>query len=182
MNISVVDCAQWDGFEWQTRMTLTGVQFKTASPLDTMFDNFPPNPLMLAARTELSIIINELWVNALDHGLLGLDSALKEGEDGMLNYYREREVALAQMNSGTITFSLHCKIVGGIAEFTLACEDSGTGFNLDEVLTRSKNDSRYSGRGLRMVAALCDEITSNACGNIISLRYRWPAQPARELR
>jgi serine phosphatase RsbU (regulator of sigma subunit) len=168
--------AEWDGFEWQTRMKFDNAQLRVESPLDMMLNSFPPNPMILAARADLSVIINELFVNALDHGLLKLDSALKEGEDGMLNYYGAREAALAAMDSGHIAFALHCKINKGIAEFALSFEDSGSGFNIDEVLTRSPNGSQYSGRGLRMVAAMCDEIISNSSGNTISLRYCWPAQ------
>ncbi|MDB6060501.1 MAG: hypothetical protein JWM78_604 [Verrucomicrobiaceae bacterium] len=167
--------AEWDGFQWQTEMTFTAAQFKAELPLDLILSNFPPNPLILAARADLSVMINELFVNALDHGLLGLDSALKEADEGMLTYYVQREEALTQLTEGSIKFSLRCEINKGIARFYLSFEDSGPGFNIDEVLTRAPDETQFSGRGLRMIAAMCEEITSNSAGNTISLRYRWPA-------
>ena len=167
--------AEWDGFAWQTEMSFSPAQFRSESPLDMMLSNFPPNPLVLAARADLSLIITELFVNALDHGLLGLSSDLKEGEDGMLAYYNQREAALTELARGSIDFSMRCQINKGVANFTLSFQDSGPGFNIDDVLTRTADESQYGGRGLRMIAAMCEEIASSESGNKISLRYRWPS-------
>lgn len=45
-------------------------------------------------------IIKELFVNALDHGLLGLDSNIKNGPDGFSNYVVERQKRLEAMTEG----------------------------------------------------------------------------------
>ena len=167
--------AEWDGFSWQTEMNFRSPQFRAELPLDLMLSNFPPNPLILAARADLSVIINELFVNSLDHGLLKLDSMLKEGEEGMQTYYSLREEKLSDIKEGNVKFTLRCEINKGIAQFWMTFEDSGDGFDIDTILTRSSDDSHHSGRGLRMIAAMCDEISSNESGNTVQLRYRWPA-------
>lgn len=167
--------AEWDGFVWQTEMTFEPAQFRAELPLDLMLSNFPPNPLILAARSDLSVIINELFVNSLDHGLLNLDSAMKEGEDGMMTYYMQREAMLAELTEGSIKFTLRCEINKGIAQFWMTFQDSGAGFDIDTILTHTPDNAQYSGRGLRMIAAMCDEISNNESGNTVQLRYRWPA-------
>lgn len=169
--------AGWDGFVWQTDLTFTAMQLRADSPLELILSNFPPNPYILAARGDLSVIIHELFVNALDHGLLNLDSALKAGPDGMLAYYIEREKRLAVLVEGTISFSLRCEVKNNFAQFHLVVSDTGAGFNFADVMQRaSAPAASYSGRGLSMVVAMCEEISANPAGNVISLRYCWPSQ------
>lgn len=167
--------AEWEGFVWQTELSFTAAQLRADAPLELVLSNFPPNPYILAARADLSVILHELFVNALDHGLLQLDSTLKAGAEGMLAYYSEREKRLAVLASGAISFSLHCEVNQRVAQFQLEFRDSGSGFDFAGVMFTAADASGYSGRGLRMVAAMCDEISANAAGNVISLRYSWPS-------
>jgi serine phosphatase RsbU (regulator of sigma subunit) len=168
--------AEWNGFEWKTSIHFTAAQLRNEQPLDLILKALPTHPMVLAARADLSIIINELFVNALDHGLLKLDSALKEGDDGLLNYFMEREQRLQQLEEGHIAFDLHNRVENGICYFSICCRDSGNGFNLKNALAQDSDEMRHSGRGLQMIAAMCEEIAAGTTQSAVELRYRWPAR------
>jgi len=47
------------------------------------------------------MILSELFNNALDHGILKLDSSLKQHEEGMEKYFDERAKTLGQCGGRT---------------------------------------------------------------------------------
>lgn len=168
------NCAEseWDGFHWQTAMQFSVLQIKMGQSLPLFFSGFPANPVVRAARADVSFIINELFINALDHGLLHLDSALKEQDDGMEIYFQQRELKLEALRDGAIDIAVDCRFENGAAFFTITCSDTGTGFDLDVTLRKPISDWSHSGRGLRAIAAMSDHISAD--GNSINVRYRWP--------
>jgi len=169
------DYAQWNGFSWRMQMQFNARQIKAEQPLDLLYSSLPAHPIIRAARADLSLIVTELFANALDHGLLGMDSALKERGEGLMEYYLLREQRLQSLQEGLISFDLSCRVKDGVGEFHIQCEDSGTGFDYAALLARQQDDSQCSGRGLRMIAAIGANLTINRTGNGISLDYRWPA-------
>jgi anti-sigma regulatory factor (Ser/Thr protein kinase) len=168
------DYSQWNGFHWRTRMQFSAAQIGSEQPLDLFFSSLPAHPIVRAARADLSLIITELFVNALDHGLLDLDSSLKDQGEGLMQYFMLREQRLQKLQSGLIDIELSCRVEQGIGRFQIVCEDSGAGFDCAAALACVPDDTRHCGRGLQMLAAICESIESNAVGNQLSLQYRWP--------
>ncbi len=60
-------------------------------------------------KQDIYIILRELFSNALEHGLLRLDSPLKDAADGFAEYYKSREVRLGQLDEGWIRLGLEHK-------------------------------------------------------------------------
>ena len=58
-----------------------------------------------AEGQSLFTVMTELYVNALDHGVLGLDSNLKSDQDGFETYFLTRESRLARLDSGYVIFN-----------------------------------------------------------------------------
>ena len=54
----------------------------------------------------LYTVLTELFVNALDHGVLGLSSELKQSAQGFAQYFAERELRLNALETGFIDMSL----------------------------------------------------------------------------
>ncbi len=171
---TTTDMEEVDGFRWQTHLQLDPPQLRNENPLELIFSTLPAHPIIRAARADISFIINELFINALDHGLLGLQSEMKEQEDGLLEYFSQRAQRLAALDEGCIELEITCTVSEGIGAFTIRCSDSGPGFSFAAALRTEESDWRHSGRGLSTVAAMCDELESNECGNSISARYHWP--------
>ena len=160
--------------------------------------NFNPVPLMLHVSMEvpelkgfgqdLYTLYAELISNAVDHGLLGLDSQLKTDAEGFKQYYALRAERLQQLDGQTIRVSVrhHPEEGGGL--LVIRVEDSGQGFDFRKLDLNVPKSSLYSGRGLPLVASLCERLEFFATGNIVEAHYRWRSEihsvklPASALR
>ena len=163
-----------EGFHWRTQFRFDPPQLRTDHPLELILNTLPAHPLVRAARADISFIVNELFVNALDHGLLRLQSSLKEQEDGLIEYFYQREQNLSVLRHGHIELEIACEVAAGTGNFVIRCSDSGPGFNFATAMTAEPEEWRHSGRGLRTIAAMCEHLAANDTGNTITARYRWP--------
>ncbi len=124
-------------------------------------------------RESLYLIFGELLSNAVEHGLLGLDSGLKNSPDGFLNYYTARASRLAQMRSGGVV--IECEYAphadGGI--LTICIEDSGAGFDHGSMLRSLDENRGLHGRGIPLLRSLCRSVCYPGCGNRVEVVYAW---------
>jgi anti-sigma regulatory factor (Ser/Thr protein kinase) len=129
-------------------------------------------------RSDVFAILRELLTNAIDHGLLGLDSSLKATQDGFVEYYRLRDVRLRSLRNGHITLRVTREPARGRGWETLriAVSDSGAGFDHVAELARAADPDcasrRGRGRGIAMLRALCEELTYTGTGNVAEVVYR----------
>ncbi|MDP6981079.1 MAG: ATP-binding protein [Myxococcota bacterium] len=103
------------------------------------------------------MVLAELYFNALDHGLLGLDSALKETPDGFCEYYSERSKRLADLQEGKIQVSLSHERFGEGGRLQIGVEDTGSGFDVETSTFELEENASKSGRGLVLVRTLTRE-------------------------
>jgi anti-sigma regulatory factor (Ser/Thr protein kinase) len=111
-------------------------------------------------------VLAEMVSNALDHGVLGLSSLLKEGPDGFLLYFQEREARLKKMtDKDFVRLSMRWlpSEVGG--RLQVEVEDSGAGFTPQE--STEGQAPRYSGRGRNLIQKLSETVEIIAPGNKI---------------
>lgn len=109
----------------------------------------------------LNMAVTELLTNALDHGILGLDSAIKYGEDGFEHYFALRQERLEQLQAGHIKV----KFRGHRYRVEVTVEDSGHGFDFSAYCRPAVNSTRLYGRGIMLVLALCQRVEYRGCGN-----------------
>ncbi|NOX75709.1 MAG: fused response regulator/phosphatase [Gammaproteobacteria bacterium] len=145
--------------------------------------HFDPLPMVIQAicdmqgfhgqRQQLYTVFSELFSNALDHGILNLDSQLKKTADGFAKYYLERESRLATQSKGKITIEISHKGTRQGGELTVRVEDTGKGFNHeDDMLALEKNQGN-SGRGIPLLYSMCDEVKYHGSGNAVTVVFRW---------
>jgi len=124
----------------------------------------------LGARDEqtLTLALTEALANAVDHGVLGLDSQVKE--QGFEAYEALRRLRLAATREGFVKLTLHLRVMplGPLREVGVEVEDSGPGFDW-----RAWEEGGYgngpipSGRGLLLLRALARGLAFNEAGNRI---------------
>ncbi|AZF01168.1 Serine phosphatase RsbU, regulator of sigma subunit [Pseudomonas orientalis] len=123
----------------------------------------------------LYTVMAELYANALEHGVLGLDSQLKRDAEGFAQYYRLRNERLAHLNSGHIRVHVQVTPTAQGGKMALRVEDSGPGFDVDEVLARPLNADRLSGRGLNLVRQLSGDVRWSDGGRCVCVEFCWKA-------
>jgi len=119
-------------------------------------------------RANLFLILSELFNNALDHGLLKLDSSLKTGECGMECYLDLRARRLSSLSEGTILVDLELDATLR-KQACIRVQDSGSGF--DWRARAAVGDAATHGRGIMLVRELCSKLEYLGCGNEVVARY-----------
>lgn len=121
----------------------------------------------------LFIILSELYNNALDHGVMGLSSALKRQADGMEIYLEQRAARLAALSSGGIEIEIeHLNGAEG-EQLSILCRDSGAGFDYKSVGADDGAGAQSAfGRGLTLVRSLTERLEFSGSGNEARALYR----------
>jgi two-component system, HptB-dependent secretion and biofilm response regulator len=111
------------------------------------------------------IVLTELFVNALDHGILGLPSALKEREGGFERYFELRQLRLDELRVGEIHVVLCRRWIDGEELLAMRLRDSGRGFQWKSSRVLLTENSSSSGRGIELVRRLCRRVEYIGRGN-----------------
>ena len=105
-------------------------------------------------RSVLFTVVSEMFSNALEHGILNMDSRLKHSPEGFQLYYEQREKLLSALDKGTIIINIESDPAKEIV--FLSIEDSGNGFEWEQKASPESNDS--FGRGLGLIRALSSKV------------------------
>ncbi len=155
-------------------ITLRGSQLKQADPVPMLINYIQEMVGLHEHRRPLFTILTELFVNALDHGVLGLDSNIKKGPEGFTRYFEERERLLNELKDGFIRIGLRIHPFEQGGKMVIQIEDSGTGFNFsNEQSTDESSSLKLSGRGIQLVQGLCESIQYENPGNKAEAIYVW---------
>jgi serine phosphatase RsbU (regulator of sigma subunit)/anti-sigma regulatory factor (Ser/Thr protein kinase) len=112
-------------------------------------------------RKKAFTVVAELVNNAIDHGLLSLESSLKNDYSGFAEYLQKRELALGNLSQQD-KLSIDLKYSNQSGEMQFDIKDSGKGY---QPLIVSKEDGALSGRGLELIEKLTQTFTVNTSGN-----------------
>lgn len=169
--VDVTDVATEYLVEWDFSLVLGAQQLKR---LDVV-----PLLLGLAGQIEsensafsgkLFLVMSELFNNALDHGLLKLDSTLKHDPTGMERYYEQRSALLKQLEQGEIAINLKKIVADGKSFVQLSLRDSGEGFDYHATLASAEQESeRRHGRGIALVRTLGDALVYRGNGSEVEV-------------
>jgi len=158
---------------WSVEFELSAGSLRTTDPLPLMIQYIIDIQGLNAHRTELFTILSELYNNALDHGILKLDSSMKEKQDGFVQYYQEKEKRLSCAEEGLIKITISNKPEGEGGCLSLTIQDSGDGFRVDKSVKSLETNIGRSGRGIPLVKSLCEELSYKGKGNIVQAKYNW---------
>ena len=112
------------------------------------------------------VVISEMVSNALDHGILRLQSGMKEEEDGFVRYFQERERRMEKLSeTDAIELTLRREKTELGTYLIVTVEDTGLGYDFCGPSTR--RDNLLSGRGLQMIKNLAKHVEIFPPGNRI---------------
>ena len=120
----------------------------------------------------LFLILSELYNNAVDHGLLKLDSRLKTLSKGFEVYLKQRSKRLSMLDEGTIEIHIERTQESSGDFLYLEIKDSGDGFDFLPYLNKEPGDiAGSSGRGIALVKSLTKEMSYKNEGNEVHVVY-----------
>ena len=161
--------------DWSARFELRPDSLRTANPLPLMLPLFLQVPALRQRTGRIYTILSELYSNALEHGVLGLDSALKTDAEGFARYYRLRDQRLSELQEGYVAIDLQFRAGSDGGVLYIGIHDSGDGFDVERALAEQPGDTGLRGRGLRLIEQLSDRFCWQSGGRALSVEFRWPA-------
>ncbi len=158
---------------WGIDLHLDSDTLKASNPVPLLLDFALTLRNDHTHRQQLYTVISELFSNALDHGLLELDSSMKDGPEGFVEYFQERTRRLNDLTEGWVYISLsHCQCANN-GRLAVTVKDSGKGFDVAQVKQDIASNQGYKGRGLQLVENLCESFTFNDEGNCVTANFHW---------
>jgi len=159
---------------WRWFIELRGRNLAHADPVALALDQLQDIDGLKPHLQALHFVLSELYNNALEHGILGLDSAMKDSADGFSAYYDEREARLAELADGWIWIEIeHAPLPAGGGRITLRVHDSGPGFDYHRLLHGLRQQDELHGRGITLVSRLCSALRYEGAGNLAEAVYEW---------
>jgi len=162
---------------WELQLKLCAERLRYINPVPLIMSQINTIEGTGPQWQSVHTILAELFMNALDHGVLGLNSELKSSAEGFGQYFNERKRRLNNVDTGFVNISLKYFNRTGGGKMIINVKDSGPGFDvLGVIKTLSKTDNvelAYAGRGLLLVKQLCDSVEFKDKGTLAEAIYLW---------
>lgn len=166
---------QLSPLDWSASFEFRGETLRRFNPLPFLLQLLLEVEGLRPQSGALYSVLAELYSNALEHGVLGLDSSLKCDAEGFAEYYLQRSTRLAQLREGYVRFHLQLVPESGGGRLTIRVEDSGSGFDGQAILEQQLRVDRLCGRGLALVRQLSERCTWPEDGQGVSVEFSWLA-------
>jgi CheY-like chemotaxis protein len=171
--LAFADSGQSHPLDWSASFEFRGETLRHFNPLPFLLQLLLEVQGLRPQGGALYTVLAELYSNALEHGVLGLDSALKSNAEGFAEYYRQRSQRLARLGDGYVRFHLRLQPEAGGGRLVVRVEDSGPGYDPSRVLAQQAHVSGLSGRGLTLVRQLSERCSWDAGGQGVSVEFSW---------
>ncbi len=181
MNLCVPNAISADPMSWHCSYELRPDSLRYQDPVPLLLHLLMEVPTLRRYSGQLFTIMTELYNNALEHGLLGLSSGLKQAPEGFKAYYNARHQQLEQLALGSVRFTLDYQGDDQQGELLVDVIDSGKGFDYSTLpslaspvkLSQQPLQPVLSGRGIPLLQSICSNIEYLGCGNHARVRFNW---------
>lgn len=170
-DISIVAGSVQGPMDWKMTYELRPETLKNYNPLPLILHVLMEVPGLRPISGQLYTLLVELFSNAFEHGVLELDSSLKKTSDGFSEYYKLRTQRINALSVGEIKITLDHKHTKDGGRLIIIVEDSGNGFDISSI--RSIDGCTYYGRGINLIASLCNSFEFQGKGNIVQAELLW---------
>ena len=159
---------------WDFQLELRGSDIRDTEIVPTVNQVMENLRLNERLRQRAFVVLTELLNNAVDHGLLGLDSTSK-ADEGFDHYIQERQQRLEALHQGFIKIMATRSHYLGRNVLKLMVMDSGPGFDISGYTTledgNEPSETAY-GRGIRVISSLADRVRFLDNGSSIEVEFR----------
>ena len=155
---------------WQVEIQLDAEQLRSINVIPLVSKMLSNASGIDIHQDFISTILSELFSNALEHGLLQLDSDMKHDEAGFLEYYSLRKKRLSELQQGQITLRVQLRPDSEGADVEIELKDSGNGFDYQH--KAQSGELAGFGHGINLVNTLCDSVAYSEGGSRVKAVYR----------
>ena len=157
--------------EWHFNLRLSPEQLKSVDVVPLLHDLVSRLQGSFAGNPKLFLVLAELVSNAIDHGVLKLDSSVKLKPDGFQRYLHLRQELLAGLSGGNVEVHIAAATAGATPKLKIQVKDTGAGFDYGRVLELPPDATAPFGRGIPLVTRLCERVDYRDCGNEVAVVF-----------
>ena len=165
--------AELEPMDWSFRLDLHGKAISNSNPVRTMIESIATLQGLRNHHENLFLILSEMYSNSLEHGLLNLDSSIKEEENGFEKYYGLRESRLETIENESLFITVSNRVENDKKILSISMKDSGSGFDYAEIEDNIISNTNKSGRGMALLAELCSNYEYSEEGRALKVQYEW---------
>ncbi|QXI37071.1 SpoIIE family protein phosphatase [Pseudomonas xantholysinigenes] len=167
------DSGRSSPLDWSMRFELRGESLRRFNPVPYLVQLLQEIHGLRPISGRLHSVLSELYSNALEHGVLGLNSRLKRDAQGFAEYYRQRAERLAGQVEGFVIIDLRVEPQGAGGRLLVEVRDSGAGFDVAQVLAGRPVAHGFSGRGVNLVQRLGRRARWLEGGCVAQVDFEW---------
>lgn len=159
--------------QWRLELCLSAEEMKTIHIIPFLLAWLGQTGLRKEYCERFFMILSEIYNNALDHGILGLDSGMKLLSQGFEQYLNLRSERLSALQEGRMDIALERTRRAGEDRLCLRVKDSGAGFEFMPWLNADRSKTlRPYGRGIFLVRTIASKMEYLGNGNEVTVEYR----------
>ncbi|MBM6551250.1 SpoIIE family protein phosphatase [Marinomonas ostreistagni] len=155
------------------RYELNADSLKNTDPLPYLLQILTTVPGLNKHSSEVFMILSEMYSNALEHGVLKLDSRLKKTVEGFAEYYVARDRQLSLLEQGWVHIDTQVVSNREGSRLIISVSDSGDGFDTAQANLNNFDHEKPFSRGLTLVNQLCESLTFSNQGSTLTVEYCW---------
>ena len=166
--------------QWTWQMSLIAKKLAQVNPIPLIMNQLQEIEGPGEHWHSLYTVLTELYVNALDHGVLKLSSAMKNSPEGFAQYFEEKERRLENIsNDDFVKIRLHHQLLENGGLLSISIIDSGAGFESspwiedDESAGSNVVTNQFSGRGIKLVRQICRDLVYLENGSVVKATFVW---------
>jgi len=167
------DSGRSSPLDWSLGFELRGESLKRFNPVPYLVQLLQEIHGLRPRTGALHSVLSELYSNALEHGVLGLDSRLKRDVHGFADYYQARAQRLGALVDGFVRIDLKVEPLAAGGRLIIEVRDSGAGFDVQQVLSRPCREDGLSGRGVNLVQRLGSSAGWREGGRCAWVQFDW---------
>ncbi len=164
---------------WFLEFSFRNADLCEANPVPGILDALIGSGLPESARPDVHTVINELYVNALDYGVLAMSESQKQGEDSFYQFHEDRDQKLQRLaelgDTARTWIKIDCMLdIADRPRLEIVVADSGPGMMDSSAPGESEQhcSEHLSGRGLHIVRTLASELQFYGQKNQIKVVYQ----------
>ena len=159
--------------DWCFSYEIRPTTIRASDPMPILQKILMDIPGLRPRSGELFTVLSELYANALEHGVLKLDSKMKKTPQGFTDFYMQRSLRMEQLNEGFVRFDLDYRGDDQGGKLLMRVVDSGEGFDYTNKINNNSDENNYSGRGLHLIHSICKSVEYVGDGNQVEVVFDW---------
>ena len=160
---------------WKSSMEFDIKTLQYVNPVPIMLNVLMEIQGLLKHTESIFLIVSELFNNCVDHGLLGLDSKLKNSSEGFSQYFELREKRLTEREGYIKVIFSHQPIKNG-GRLIIRMHDSGEGFDYQKLVSKLSENQEYHSRGIPLVNSICESLEYSDNGTRVKAVFEWVSE------